>query len=88
MARSIRAIGTTWSYPKSASQPHSWIRFRQAGMMATERDGFGVVEEGFPGDEGGDELGAPDVAGGTGDGEFVGVSRGHVHYVGHEKVGG
>ncbi len=53
-----------------------------------EGDGFRVVEEGFAVDEGGDEFGAPDVAGGAGDGEFVGEAGGHVHGVGHEGEGG
>ena len=53
-----------------------------------EGDGLGVVEEGFAGDEGGDEFGAPDVSGGAGDGHFVGEAGGDVHDVGHEGEGG
>lgn len=46
------------------------------------------MEEGFAGDEGGDQFGTPYVAGGAGDGEFVGEAGGHVHGVGHECEGG
>lgn len=49
-----------------------------------EGDGFRVVEQGFTGDEGGDEFGAPDVSGSAGDGEFVREAGGHVHGVRHE----
>ncbi len=46
------------------------------------------MEEGFAGDEGGDQFGTPDVAGRAGDGEFVGEAGGHVHGVCHECEGG
>lgn len=56
----------------------------QVGRQA-EGDGFGVVEEGLAVGHGGDELGAPDVAAGAADGEFVRVAVVHVHDVGHER---
>lgn len=49
-----------------------------------ERDRFGIVEDGPLGGHSGDELGAPDSAGCTGEGEFVGKTCRHVHDVSHE----
>lgn len=49
-----------------------------------EGDRFRVVEDGFAGGHGGDELRTPDVACGAGDGEFVRVTVVHVHDVSHE----
>ena len=46
------------------------------------------MEIGFAGDEGGEELGAPDVAGGAGDVHLVREAGGHVEGVGHECESG